>query len=436
MNFPFFFPFFEKRSENVEQNSEKVTENNSNTQAREVTFLGNNYIHVNELTAMQTTAVMACVRLIAETVASLPQGVYKRLKNGGKERTNHYLHDIFNVSPNGTLTSFQFKEMMMAHVLLWGNCYAEIEWDGSGKIIALHPIPPDKVQVKKIPNTREIYYEVKVENQQKKLPPYAMFHVAGLGFDGLKGFSPIQMAKRTIGLTIAAEQFGENFYKNGTNTGGFFTADSSLSDAAYKRLKADLDEKYQGLGNAHRAMLLEEGLKFQSIGIPPDDAQFLETRKFQVNEIARLFRVPPHMIGDLDKATFSNIEQQSISFVMHTIRPWLERWEQVICLKLLSETERKRLFTKYIIEGLLRGDTISRYQAYNIGWGKWLTTNEIREMEDRNPTEGGDTLMYPLNMAPTKSLEGGEKNEGEGNSLVSSNGTDSGDKGAGTDTKD
>lgn len=236
-----------------------------------------------------------------------------------------------------------------------------------------------------------------------------MLHIPGFGFNGLVGLSPIAVARQAIGLGLAAEEFGARFFGNGTNLGGVVKHPGKLSDQAAKNLRSSINETYSGLGQSHRVMLLEEGMDFVKVGIPPEDAQFLETRKFQVEEIARIFRVPPHMIGELSRATFNNIEHQSIEFVVHTIRPWLVRWEQVMKWKLFLPSERKSFFAEFVVDGLLRGDIKNRYAAYAIGrQNGWLSADDIREMENLNPLPDGQGQIYlvngnmvPINQAQT-----------------------------------
>ncbi|OJF17284.1 MAG: phage portal protein, partial [Bacillaceae bacterium G1] len=309
--------------------------------------------------------------------------------------------------PNPEITSFSFRETAMAHLCLWGNAYAEIENDGAGRIRALWPLPPWRVQVERDPATQRLKYIVTLDNGERQaLDVSRVFHVPALSFNGLVGISPIRWAAReAIGLALATEQFGARFFDQGTNIGGVVTHPKTLSEQASRNLRESINETYAGLGKSHRIMLLEEGMKYERIGIPPEEAQFLETRKFQVTEIARIFRVPPHMLADLERATFSNIEHQSIEFVTHTIRPWLVRWEQAIYRDLLFPDERKEYFVEFNVDGLLRGDIESRYRAYAIGrqWG-WLSANDIREMENKNPIPGGDVYWAPVNMIPAEMM--------------------------------
>ena len=355
---------------------------------------------VTEENAMTSTAVYAAVRVIAETIASLPLNVYADLPDGGKEKAkSNYLYNLLHNKPNEMMTSFTWREAMMVHLLLWGNHYSLIERDNSGKIKGLYPLEPAKMRVKE--RNRKLFYLYSPNDaKQMMLNQREVLHIPGLGFDGLTGKSVIAMAKEAIGLGLAAEEFGARFFSQGAQPSGIIEYPSKMSDEAYQRYKKDVNKKHSGLGNSHKVMVLEEGLKYQQTGIPPDDAQFLETRKFQIEEIARIFKVPPHMLGDLERATFSNIEQQSIDFVVNTIRPWLVRIEQTLNDKLIGNNNNRN-YCKFVVEGLLRGDAESRAAYYremsNIGA---MTINEIREKEDLNPLDNGDQSFVPLNMIP------------------------------------
>jgi HK97 family phage portal protein len=370
-------------------------------------------IRVNENTAMNSTAVYACVRILAESIASLPLPVYKRNKGGEKERDpTHPLYTVLHDQANTEMTAFTLKELLMSHLCTWGNAYAEIEWDGAGRIKGLWPLPPDKTWPERNPSTKLIEYKTILSDGSGVTLSYdRVFHIPGLGSDGLVGYSPIRMSREAIGLSLAAEEFGSRFFGNGAQLSGVLEHPGKLGDKAVEHLRESFEEKYTGLSRAHRLMILEEGMKYNRIGIPPEDAQFLETRKFQLNEIARIFRVPPHLIGDLDRATFSNIEHQSIEFVVHTLRPWLVRWEQAIIMKLLTPLERRRFFAEFVVDGLLRGDVKSRYDAYAVGrQNGWLSANDIRNLENMNPIDGGDAYLVNGNMMPVDQagLEGGE----------------------------
>ena len=370
-------------------------------------------VMVNEKTAMNYLAVFACVRILSETVASLPLHVYRRLPDGGKERaTTHPLYTVLHDIGNPEMTSFTVRETIQAYVSTWGNGCAEIEFNNAGFPVALWPMRPDRVDIEREKALGDagdrrsgglVYRYTFSNGEQVTLPASNVLHISGLGFDGIKGYSPIKMAREAIGLGLATEEFGARFFGDGTHPGVVVEHPGALSDSAHKHLKSQLSEKHAGLGKSHRMMLLEEGMKLQSIGIPPEDAQFLETRKYQVAEIARIYRVPLHMLADLERATFSNIEHQSIEFVVHTIRPWLVRWEQSMCMKLLTPNERKKYFIEHLVDALLRGDIKARYESYAIGrqWG-WLSADDVRRIENMNPLpEGqGERYLTPLNMVP------------------------------------
>ncbi len=360
-------------------------------------------VTVNERTALQSTAVFSCVRVLAETVASLPLPVYRRLSGGGKERaTDHYLYPLLHDQPNTEMTSLEFRETLMGHLALWGNAYAQIERNAGLQVRALWPLRPDRMTVRR--ENGVLAYRYQPENGQDRVfRPGQIMHIRGLSGDGIIGYSPIRMAREAIGLARATEEFGARFFGSGSNPGGVLQHPNKLTDKALENLRRSFEERHGGLANAHRPLILEEGMTWQQIGIPPEDAQFLETRKFQTNEIARIFRVPPHMIGDLERATFSNIEHQSIEFVVHTIVPWLRRWEQAMLRDLFTPAERREYFAEFLVDGLLRGDIQSRYQAYAIGrQNGWLSADDIRELENMNPLPDGQGRVYlvPLNMIP------------------------------------
>ena len=365
---------------------------------------------VNERTSMQMTAVYSCVRILSEAVASLPLNVYRYTDTGGKEKAfDHPLYRLLHDEPNPEMSSFIFRETLMTHLLLWGNAYAQIIRNGKGEVIALYPLMPDRMTVDRDENGR-LYYKYRKSNDDAPtmesgvviLAPSDVLHVPGLGFDGLVGYSPIAMAKNAIGLAIAAEEYGSKFYANGAAPSGVLEHPGTLKDPA--RVRDSWNSTFGGSSNSHKVAVLEEGMKYTPISISPNEAQFLETRKFQINEIARIFRVPPHMVGDLEKSSFSNIEQQSLEFVKYTLDPWVIRWEQALYRTLLSEEEKNTYFFKFNVEGLLRGDYQSRMQGYATArQNGWMSANDIRELEDldRIPAElGGDLYLINGNMLP------------------------------------
>lgn len=371
--------------------------------------------NVNEFTAMQTTAVYACVRILSETLAALPLQLY-RYTAGGKERVyDHPLYHILHDEPNPEMTSFIFRETLMSHLLIWGNAYAQIIRDRLGRVQGLYPLRPDKMTVCRDESGQIYYIYTKTTDENPAIKPYGqvplrkdeVLHIPGLGFDGLVGYSPIAMARNAVGMTMACEEYGASFFANGASPSGVLEHPGVLKDPA--KVRDSWNAVYQGSANAHKVAVLEEGMKYQQIGIPPEEAQFLETRKFQLNEIARLYRIPPHMIGDLEKSSFNNIEQQSMEFVKYTLDPWVIRWEQAMQKALFLPEEKKQYFLKFNVNGLMRGDYESRMTGYSIGrQNGWLSANDIREMEDMNPVpdeEGGN--LYLVNGSMTKLKDAG-----------------------------
>lgn len=371
--------------------------------------------HVDQQTSLQQSAVFACVRVLAETEAMLPLILYKRLPRGKERATNHRLYPILHDLPNPEMTSMELRETLMGHVGLWGNGYAEIEYAQGGWIKGLWPLRPDKMKI--IRRAGQLLYIYQMPGGSDvpyvELPKARIFHIRGLGFDGLVGYDPIGQARNAIGLALAAEEFGARLFGNGTQLGVTYEHPGKLSEEAYTRLQKSIEKRHSGLTNAHRLMILEEGMKASQVGIQPDNAQFLETRKFQNEEIARFYRMQQHKIGLLENATFSNIEHQGIEFVTDTMQPWLTRWEQAIYRDLLTPTERADYYAEHLVDALLRGDTVSRYEAYNIGRnGGWLSANDIRERENMNPVDGGDVYLVPLNMVPADQVTGEPQGSG------------------------
>jgi len=360
-------------------------------------------VMVTEKTAMNATAVFACVRILAETLASLPFPVYTRLEGGGKRRApEHPLYNVLHDAPNPYMTSFALRETLMGHLVTWGNAYANIKRDGRGQVTELWPLRPDRMREVKWDNGKLKYYYQIDDGTISAINSSAVLHIAGLGFDGVMGYSPIRMAADAVGLALATEEYGARFFGNGAKPGGILKHPNRLKDDARTNLQNSWNKMHQGLSNQHRIAILEEGMDYVQIGLPPEDSQFLQTRKFQLQEIARIYRVPPHMLADLERATFSNIEHQSIDFVVHTVRPWLVRWEQAIKQKLFLPDEREKYFAEFLVDGLLRGDTQSRFDAYQKGFQVGgFSVNEILELENRNPIgEEGDKRFVPMNMIP------------------------------------
>jgi HK97 family phage portal protein len=367
---------------------------------------------VTERSAMQMTAVYSCVRILAEAVAGLPLHLYRYNDDGGKEKAiDHPLYRLLHDEPNPEMSSFVFRETLMTHLLLWGNAYAQVIRNGKNEVVALYPLMPNKMSVDR-DSSGQLYYSyyrgtdeaIRDKEHTVILKPTDVLHIPGLGFDGLVGYSPIAMAKNAIGMAIACEEFGARFFANGAAPSGVLEHPGTIRDPS--RLRETWQSQFGGASNSGKVAILEEGMKYTPISISPEQAQFLETRKFQINEIARIFRVPPHMVGDLEKSSFSNIEQQSLEFVKYTLDPWVIRWEQSLQRALLGFGEKEKYFFKFNLEGLLRGDYQSRMNGYAIGrQNGWMSANDIRELEnlDRIPAEdGGDLYLINGNMLPMR----------------------------------
>lgn len=355
---------------------------------------------VTEISSMQMSAVYSCVRILSETIASLPVHVYEYTSLGSTKAISHPIYRLLHDEPNTEMTSYIFRETLMTHLLLWGNAYAQIVRNGKGEVVGLYPLMPDRIKVDR-DESGKIYYEYRTNQKVYELKEFDVLHIPGLGFDGLVGYSPIAMAKNAIGMSIAAEEYGATFFSNGATPSGILEHPGTVKNP--EAMRESWSRGFSG-SNSHKVAILEEGMKYTPISISPNEAQFLETRKFQITEIARIFRIPPHMVGDLEKSSFSNIEQQSLEFVKYTLDPWVSRWEQTLVKKLLSEEEKKKYTIKFNVDGLLRGDYQSRMNGYAIGrQNGWMSANDIRRLEnlDLIPTEdGGDLYLVNGNMLP------------------------------------
>lgn len=413
MRIPVITDWLEKRKATLKEPDDWMAEAFGTTKS----YTGKN---VKEETAMKSSAVFACVRIISESVAMLPLIVYQREERGKSRAMNHLLYDVLKNRPNPEMSAYNYKEAMLMHLLLWGNHYAEIEYRGDGKPRALWPLLPSQTTVYYVGNGRERVYVTYLPNgEERRLTGKYVLHIPGMAFDGLQGLSPIGYARESIGLDLATEEFGSRFFGQGTNMGAVAKHPGKLSDEAYHRLKKDMERKHEGLGNAHRLMLLEEGMDIEKIGIPPDNAQFLETRQFQKRDIARIFRVPLYLLADVEKgSSYASIEQQSLDFLKYSIQPWLARIEQAVNNQLFTPESRKQYFAEFLIDSLLRADIQTRYQAYSTGinYG-FLTINEVRAMENMNPSDApeADQHFIQQNMMPID-----QANQQEDNGLLRS----------------
>lgn len=388
--------------------------------------------NVNQQSAMSVSAVYACVRILAESIAGLPLYYYRLDEKGSKTKaTDDYLYFLLHDEPNSEMTSFVFRETLMTHLLLFGNAYAQIIRNGKGEVIALYPLMPNRMTVDRKENG-QLYYKYMVSSDdahtlkgsEVELKPSDVLHIPGLGFDGLVGYSPIAMAKNAIGLSIATEEYGAKFFEHGANPSGILTHPGVIKDPS--RIRDSWNASFGGSNNAGKVAVLEEGMSYTPVSLPPGDVQFIESRKFQIEEIARIFRVPLHLIGSLEHATFSNIEQQSLEYVIYTLDPWIKRWEQSMKRALLNEEQKKNHIIRFNVDGLLRGDYVSRMNGYAVArQNGWMSANDIRTLEslDLIPDEEGGNLylingnMTKLNdaglFANTQNNEKEEKDDGE-----------------------
>lgn len=355
---------------------------------------------VTEEKALGIDAVFACVNLYARTLASMPLLLYEKTPDGKRRAVNHPLYRLLHNEPNPNMTSHNFRKIMEASLKLWGNAYAWIEFDNSWRVKYLWPLLPGNVFPQRSLQTGELFYDAVLYNgESRRFRAYEMVHIPGLGFDGISGRSPVRQFAETMGFNLDIKSYGRKFFKNGARPSGVLQHPGSLSEDAQKRLENKFDKRYSGIENTGKTILLEEGMTYHQIGVPPEEAQFIESRKYSVEEIARIYGVPPHMIGDLEHATFSNIESQDINFAKHSIVPECVNWEQELMRKLLNDDEQARYEIEFNMEGLVRGDMESRYRAYAIGrqWG-FLTADDIRAKENMSNVDGGGITYVPLNM--------------------------------------
>ncbi len=362
-------------------------------------------INIDHNNALTYTPFWAAVNIIAGAVGSLPLVTYRRLKPRGKQRApSHPAYKLLHDRVNDFISAQIFRETLMAHTLTYGNGYAEIERNGTGKPINLWPLLPNRVVPKVgIKDGKDwLWYEVTLKDGSKKpLPYFNVLHIPGLGFDGLKGYSVVEFHKNALGLGMAVKKFGSKFFANGARPGGVLEHPKKLDDKGFNRLRKQWNEVHEGLDNTERFAILEEDMKWHETSTDPTSAQALETQKFSVTDVARMFQIPPHMLAEMDRATFNNIENQGIMFLTMTLYRWLRKWENECNYKLFGEETRGHVFCEFLTAAFLRGDTKKRYDAYHKGrQGGWLSVNDIRDMENQNPIEGGDVYLSPLNMKP------------------------------------
>lgn len=365
-------------------------------------------VNVTTERAMLYATVYACVKVLAESVGQIPLHLYQRSGREKHRAIDHSLYGILHDAPNEFQTAQEWREFQIASLALRGNGYSQIV-RVRNQVAELLPFLPGAVTPKQHRASLEVVYEVTLADGKKEtLPAREVLHLKLMSLDGLTGLSPVHQARESIGLGIGAEQYGATLFQNGASPGGVLQFPTPLSDEAYERLKTSWEDRHQGSSNAHKVAILEAGGTWKEIGMPAKDAQFLETRKYQRSEVTGLFRVPPHLIGDLERATFGNIEHQSLDFVTHGLMPYLTRIEQRIAMQLLTPAERREYFARFNVAGLLRGDMAARSAFYKSQFDVGaLSPNEIRELEERNPRSdpGGDAYFTPLNLASSQAPE-------------------------------
>lgn len=354
-------------------------------------------VPVSPAAALHYTTVLICVRVLAESVASLPCILYRRRSDGGKDRAvDHPLYQVLHDQANGWNTAFEYVEGTMSNLALRGNGISMVDRNSKGQTIGIIPLNPDGVDIQQARDWSPIYTATLPDNTRRLLRRSEVHHIRGPLPKGYLGQSMIALARDAIGLGMAAEKFGSHLYRNGVKPSGVLKHPSRIGPEATETLRQQFQDKYAGLSNSSKPLLLEEGMEWIALSINPDDAQFLETRKFQRSEIAGIFRVPAHLVNDLEKATFSNIEHQTLEFVVHSLRPWLKRWEQAINRDLLTPAERGEYFAEFLMDDMLRGDIKTRYEAYSSAiTNKWMNANEVRIRENMNPRKGGDVYENP-----------------------------------------
>lgn len=377
-------------------------------------------VAVSPHSALTSTSVYAAVRLLADTTAQLPLITYQRRADGGKDRySSHPVFRLLHLTPNPEMTSFRFRQLLFGHAGLWGNGYAEIQWR-KGYPVALWPLRPDNTFMRRVNGS--LVYDTSildVDNTYKtyRLPAYRVLHLRGFG-NGYVGYSPIRLHMETIGLEMATRQFGSKFFGNGARPGVVLKHPKTLSEGAANRLRESWINAHEGLTNAHRVAILEDGVELETIGIPPEEAQFLETRRYQLHDIARIYRIPPHLLQDITAGGHNTMEQLSLEFVTYTLLPLLENFEQELMTSLLTESEIDSVLIEHMVDGLLRGDFKSRYEGYAIGRNNgWLSANDIRTMENMNPIDNGDAYLTPLNMVELGKNPTPTKGSGKGNQV-------------------
>lgn len=379
-------------------------------------------INITDETALQISVFWSCIKVLSEDVGTLPLFLYKRLEKGKIKAENHNLYNILKDEPNNEMLSVNFIEMIMTNMLLWGNAYIQKIYNNAGEIIELWPLYSKNMEIKR-DNNKNLYYLYRINNEKIKFSKDEIINIVGLSLDGINGLSILKYARESLGLTAATEKFGSSFFKNGSNLNGTIELPEGGKCKNKNEVREEWNHLYVGPENSNKIAILENGMKYKPIAIPPEDAQFLQTRQYQVPEVCRWFRMPPHKVADLSNATFSNIEHQGIDYVGNTLRPWLVRIEKSLARGLLNVKEKKKYFIKFNVDALLRGDFKTRMEGYGIGrQNGWLNADDIRELEDMNPipaNQGGDKYLVNGNMVPINDAQNKNINKGGDNNASS-----------------
>lgn len=364
---------------------------------------------VSPSNALESPTVLACVTALAGDVGQLSLKLFRRLDRGKELASDHPLYFLLHSQPNSEMSAAVFQETLMGHLLTWGNAYAEIEWGADGYPVALWPLLPDRMAVQRKNGT--LFYEYRPDGVRTvPIPAWRMLHIPGLSYDGVVGYSPIRLAMQTLSGDRATAEFGWRFFANGARPGVILKHPGRLSADAAGRIRASWNDLYSGVGNSHRAAVLEEGMDIATLGIPPDEAQFLQTRQFSKREIAAIYQVPLQRIGDVETATYASSEQFSRDYMQFSLNRWLKRFEQAAASKLLVGEERREYLVEFERNALINTQTSERFAAYATAIQSGvLTPNEARERENLNPMPGGDDLLLPLNMAKADSYPDGDE---------------------------
>lgn len=363
-------------------------------------------VDVSEDSALSISTVFAAVRIISETLATVPVKVYERMDRGKREARENRIWSVLHDEPNEEQTPIEFYEMLQGYVELTGSGYAQIIRDGNGKAVEMWPLPTNRVKPRRT-SAGMLVYDVRlpIEERDITLPFDDVLTVRGFSRDGIKGLNVVDTMREPLGLAMALDRFAGSYFGNNAQPAGILSHPSKLGPEAKKNLKAGWEEMHKGVSRANRVALLDEGIQFTALTIDPQKSQALESRKLSVNEVSRIFNLPPHILKDLERATFSNVEQQAIEFVTVSMRPRFRRFAQALEKKFILPSQRNKLYIEHVIEELLVGDIKTRFEAYAVAKANgWMNANEIRAKENQNPYEGGDEYHIQLNMVPVRLL--------------------------------